>query len=420
MTSTSALKDVRAVVRGPLRVLLLGRLLDSVGSGMTLSLLIVYLSQVRSLSILTASLVLTWMAVIGLITTPAVGSITDRVGPRKVMLVALLMESLGVGLMGVVDTTAKAFAVATLMALGASGLWGPLSTFIAQVVPDHQRSTAFAVSFMMLNLGLGLGGLIGASIVDVSKPETFMVLYLADAATYLIFWVAIATLRRYGGPVTRDKDDIEVRGGWGVALRDRRLLGVVLASLVLITCGYGSLEAGLAIFITDTAQLSARLIGIVFLVNTLTIVVGQLFVLKWLRGRSRVRLLGLTALLWAASWFLGALVPGFPTWAAVTLLLIATLIFALGETVWSPTVPSLINAIAPDHLRGRYNAAQALTWSLGSMLAPVFTGVLIGAGLGVLWAIIIACGCLVAGLLSQLLRRELTPAEDGREEVVTA
>ena len=33
---------------------------------MTLSLLIVYLSQVRSLSILTASLVLTWMAVIGL------------------------------------------------------------------------------------------------------------------------------------------------------------------------------------------------------------------------------------------------------------------------------------------------------------------------------------------------------------------
>ena len=54
------------------------------------------------------------------------------------------------------------------------------------------------------------------------------------------------------------------------------------------------------------------------------------------------------------------------------------------------------------------------------MLAPVFTGLLIGAGLGVLWAIIIACGCLVAGLLSQLLRRELTPAEDGREEVATA
>ena len=180
------------------------------------------------------------------------------------------------------------------------------------------------------------------------------------------------------------------------------------------------MEAGLAIFITDTAQLSARLIGIVFLVNTLTIVVGQLFVLKWLRGRSRVRLLGLTGLLWAASWFLGALVPGFPTWAAITVLLIATLIFALGETVWSPTAPSLINAIAPDHLRGRYNAAQSLTWSLGLMLAPVFTGALIGSGRGVLWALIIGCGCVAAGLLSQLLRRELTPAEDGREEVVTA
>ena len=89
-------------------------------------------------------------------------------------------------------------------------------------------------------------------------------------------------------------------------------------------------------------------------------------------------------------------------------------VFAIGESVWSPTVPALVNSIAPDHLRGRYNSAQSLTWSLGSMIAPLSAGLLIGSGRGVLWAALTAVGCAAAGLGAQRLRRQLSPAEDGR------
>ena len=92
-------------------------------------------------------------------------------------------------------------------------------------------------------------------------------------------------------------------------------------------------------------------------------------------------------------------------------LAVSTVIFALGETIWSPTAPALINSIAPDHLRGRYNSAQSLTWSLGATLAPLASGALIGAGRGVTWALLIAVGCFAAAAFAQTLRPMLTPSD---------
>lgn len=413
------LSEIRAVLRGPFRILAAGRFLNAIGNGMTLSLLVVYLSQVRGIPIFTASLVLAWMAVIGLVATPLVGTFTDRFGPRPVLLVALAVQAVGVALLSQVSTLGAAFAVASLMALGGAGIWGPDSTFTARLVSADMRTTAFAIGFMLLNLGLGLGGLIGAAIIDISRPETFVVLYLVDAATFGFSWIAVVSLRGLGGPSPQahepEQDEPE-RGGWATAISDGRLRRLVAVSLLLVVCGYGSLEAGMAIFITDTAGLPASAIGLVWLSNTLTIVVGQLFVLRLLRGRSRTRLIGVVGLLWGASWLILAVVPEIPRTPAFIMLLVSTAVFAIGETVWSPTAPALVNAFAPDHLRGRYNSAQSLTWNLGTMVAPLASGLLIGAGLGALWAVIVGIGCILAGLAAQTLRRMLTPAEDGRSD----
>ncbi len=414
----STLGEIRTVLRGPFRILAAGRFLNAIGNGMTLSLLVVYLSQVREIPILTASLVLAWMAVVGLAATPMIGTFTDRFGPRPVLLIAIGLEALGVALLSQVTNVPAAFAVASLMSLGAAGIWGPDSTFTARLVPEEMRTTAFALGFMLLNLGLGLGGLIGALIIDIARPETFVLLYLVDAATFGFSFIAVLALRGHGGPspaATADAQRSEdPPDGWAAAVADGRLRRLVAVSLLLLVCGYGSVEAGLAIFITDTAELPESAIGLVWLTNTLTIVVGQILVLRLLRGRSRTRLIGVVGLLWGVSWLILAAVPEIPRMPAFILLLGSTVIFALGETVWSPTAPALVNAIAPDHLRGRYNSAQSLTWNLGAMGAPLASGALIGAGRGALWALLVGVGCVLAGLYAQTLRHMLSRSEDGQ------
>lgn len=413
MSTAAAWADVRIVMRGPFRVLAVGRFFDSLGSGLTMSLLVVYLSQVRGIPVLTATLVLSWMAVIGLLATPAVGTLTDRFGPRHVILVAVVVEALGVGLTGFVTTSASAFAIASLVALGSAGIWGPMNTLTARLVEDEQRPTAFALGFMLLNLGLGLGGLIAASIVDISRPETFQVLYAVDACTYLALFVAVLALRGEGRMAAIEGVGDSGTGSWRLVLADRRLLGLIAVSLGLVTLGYASMDAGLSLYIVTVAGETPRLIGIVFLGNTLTIVLAQLFVLSAIRNRSRVRMMGVAAVLWGVAWLIIVPAPIAPRTIGGLLLVCFGVVFALGETVWSATVPALVNAIAPEHMRGRYNSAQTLTWSLGATIGPGLAGAMIGAGRGMTWAALVGVGCLSFALIAQALRRGLTPAQDG-------
>jgi hypothetical protein len=82
--------------------------------------------------------------------------------------------------------------------------------------------------------------------------------------------------------------------------------------------------------------------------------------------------------------------------------------------VWSPVAPSLVNELAPPAIRGRYNAASGLVWSVSGTVGPAFAGLVLGSGLGVVWALVLAAGAFGAGGILLSLRHLLTDAEDGR------
>lgn len=89
------------------------------------------------------------------------------------------------------------------------------------------------------------------------------------------------------------------------------------------------------------------------------------------------------------------------------------LVFAFGEIIAAPIAPALVNDLAPEHLRGSYNAAYGLTFSLGATLGPLLTAVTIGTGHAWLWVLLVCLGCLAGSLLIALLGRSLTPQQQG-------
>ena len=195
---------------------------------------------------------------------------------------------------------------------------------------------------MILNLGIGIGGIVAATIVDVAHPDTFQLLYLMDAVTYLLYVLVLATLRGVGvGPAPVENGQ-EPEHGYREVLRDRRLLRVVVLGLVLMTCGYGSLEVGLPVIITVVNGLAVSWVAIAFAVNTATIVVVQLVSLKLITGRSRSRLLAVVAGLWAVSWLLLGFSGTLPIALAVIAICLSTAVFALGR-----------DTVRPDHAVAR-------------------------------------------------------------------
>lgn len=148
--------------------------------------------------------------------------------------------------------------------------------------------------------------------------------------------------------------------------------------------------------------------------DRVVIVLAQLFVIKKLQGQSRTRGLAVVGVVFAAAWFVSGIASVIDAASAVAVIAFGAL-FALGETVLSPISPALVNALATDELRGRYNALASMVWGVSGVIAPVSAGPLLEAGLGGLWIVLVICGCLVASALALSLRRLVTAEQDGRE-----
>lgn len=389
------------------------------GRGLTLSLFIVYLHNARGFSTTFSTLLLAASAVAGLCTSPIWGTMTDRFGPMNVLLISYVAEAGALIGWAYASTERAAIVYGFLVAVLGGGGWGPSSTMLSRMVPDDLRQRAFGVNFMLVNLGIGFGGLVSASIVDLHRPVTFTVLYVINSAVTIVTAAFLIPLRRQGGPVTDHHDDPVKRAeGWREVVRDRRLVLLVVASLVLLTGGYGSQEAGFSLFVVNNLHLSVHVIGVIFFFNTSTIVLAQLWVLNRIEGRSRARVMAVVGVLWFVFWAILDVTLALPPVLTVASLCAAMVVFAIGETMLSPTGSAIVNEIAPEHLRGRYNAALGLTWGVSASVAPIIVALFFDNHLGNWWPLSIGVMALASSALMLNLRHHLNDREDGRHATV--
>lgn len=98
------------------------------------------------------------------------------------------------------------------------------------------------------------------------------------------------------------------------------------------------------------------------------------------------------------------------------MLCLGMIVFAIGETMLQPVGSALVNDIAPEHLRGRYNAASGLSWGVAGTLAPAITALYYGSHVGAWWPLGTGLTALLGGAMMMNLRRHISASADGRAE----
>jgi MFS family permease len=394
--------------------LFVGIALSALGSGLTMPFLYVYLAEVRGIPTATVGLLFAFMGLLGFVGSPIGGTLIDRFGPRPVMIVGLTTEAFGVASLALVQSAWHALAVATFITLGTVGLYPASTAMLTRMVPEARRQQVYGFQFMLMNAGLGIGGVVSALLVRVADPSSFERLYMIDALSYVAYIAVVVSLPRRTGALTRDEQVAEgPQPGWSTVLRDRTLVRVVLISVVVITFGYAQFEAGFAAYTVDVAGIPAHYLGWAFGANTAAIVLGQLVALRVIKGRRRSRMLAACAGIWSLSWLVIALSDAVDGWTSVALVVVGLAVFGLGETLWAPLAPAIVNDLAAEELRGRYNALQGMTWTVAMIIGPALAGLLIGNGLAHVWVACTVGGTALAAVLLLRLRRHLTPAQDG-------
>ncbi|HEX6486890.1 MAG TPA: MFS transporter, partial [Nocardioidaceae bacterium] len=140
------------------RRLFVGFAFSALGSGLTMPFLYVYLAEVRGISTSTVGLLFAWMGLLGFIGSPLGGTLIDRFGPRPVMIIGLCTESVGVASLAFVENVWHALAVASFITLGTVGLYPAATAMLTRLVPEQSREKVYGFQFMLLNAGLGVGG----------------------------------------------------------------------------------------------------------------------------------------------------------------------------------------------------------------------------------------------------------------------
>lgn len=388
---------------------------QTLGRGLTLPFTIIYMHEVRGISLDLAGLLMAFIALVALAVTGPGGALVDRVGARRMLLVSTSAQ--------VVGCTVIAFATSPLeFAVGFAFLgfnfgvsWPAFNALVAAVTTGETRQQYFGVNFALVNLGIGTGGIIGGFYADVSDPATFSVIFLADAACMLVpIALLLGPLRHVHGRAERPDDEDLAAGSYLAIVRQPAVLWLTALTFLATFVGYGQIEAGLPAFARTVSEVSTRVIGFGFAVNTATIVLLQFVVLRRISGHRRTRVLLVMTALWSLSWLilgLTGLVPG--TVAAALGVLAFNAVFALGETLLQPTIPAITNDLAPDHLRGRYNAVSAGAFQGGTILGPVVAGFMLNHGWSWAFVSMIVVGCALMAVLALVLEKLITPVVNG-------
>ena len=398
-------KEFTVLLNPQSRKIIFGICLNAIGGGMTLSLLLVYLHDMRGFTNTFGGLLLAYGSIVSIVASTPMGALVDRIGPKKVMIGGLLLNSAAAFSLSQVHTHFQAIATVTFLNIAGQAIWPCQSVILTRVTPERDRPKIFGFNFMLLNLGLGLGGLLSSLIIQRGDLLSFQIMYWVDASTFLLYLLIVLSL--HGENVNRyiPKADEPKNGSYRDLFAITPLMYLGIAGIILFTFGYGTIQAGIPVFATQFLGLSPKWLGIIFGVNTISIVIFQPLVMRVIEKYSKYAALIAVGLVWALSWLFVGVAPYLPLFASGIALSLSQLVFAVGEMIQAPTIPTLANELAPEHIRGRANAWMSLQWSVSGVLGPAITGLMLGADLATAWVIVMFIGCFLSIPLFLAMRK---------------
>jgi MFS family permease len=257
----------------------------------------------------------------------------------------------------------------------------------------------FSLRYLGTNVGIGLGAALGGIFLARGTLERFQILYFANAATFVAFGALLLSL----GAVTARRQKADgATGGFVDVLRNRRLLALVGIHSLIVAFGYAQLDSSVPLYARVRLGVSTHLIGLMFALNTAVVVLAQIPAERLTRAWRRSSVLVLLGVVWLVAWAIGGL-------SELALPAVALFgfygVFALGETLFSPSFQPLLAETSPAELLGRSSSVVSASWSAGSMVGPTLGALLVSLPVrGLIWPCFAAAAAAVAVASARLGR----------------
>ncbi|MFO7721978.1 MAG: MFS transporter [Bacteroidales bacterium] len=318
------------------------------------------------------------------------GAIADRLGYRKVLLVAFAILACGYYLMGMFSSYHAIFLAFLLVGLGAALFKPVIVGTVSKTTNPSNDTVGFGIFYMIVNIGAFIGPFVASKLRDIQ----WQYIFIMSAAIILVNFIPLLALYKEPGR----KQHIRQGSFWQNLTEISRNFWNVLAdyrflAFVLIMSGfwvmYMQIFFTLPVYITQWVDTSvifnssgwiAAAIGTtrngIGIINpemiqnlgAASIVLFQVLMSNLVKGVAPIRSITVGILISAVA--MAAMSLGISGWIIV----IAIVFFSFGEMISSPRTQEYVSRIAPPERVGVYMGFSFLPISFGNLIGGFLYG----------------------------------------------
>lgn len=350
-----------------------------------------YFVTVLHISIQTTGIIIACYGLGTVIGGFAGGKLSDAFSPKMVSIASLFIQTLS--FLCLIKVTSPYWLMLTMLISGVAsyGFKTSNNVFILQQCGEHSdiRLRTVGIMHMANNLGLGLSGIL------IGELSSYGFHYIFWLSGILLFSSAIYLLLSSDQSLFSTHTEIAPEIKKETAYQANPLiLKLTLTCLFLMGLIFAQLSTTYSIYVQDAfPELGIKAVSILFILDTILIVLFQAPIIALIKPYRKVLILGLGAFLLG----LGMLILSFSF--TFTLALISCLVWTIGEMLFMPPAQLLCYENAPATKKGQTLGVFQSTYATSCVAGPAIGGFIYQhLGGNTLWYISAALGlaCLVA------------------------
>lgn len=350
------------------------------------------------------------------------GYTADRFGRKRMMVIS----AFGQGVAFLVFAYAVSpwftspilgFICFTLVGVFGSIYWPASQAMVADVVPEKDRSSVFAIFYTSINIAVVVGPILGALFYVKYRFELLVAVGIISILLALV-------LSRWTRETVPDSARVKqaADGKWydflknqladyKVIVQDKVFLLFIISG-VLAAQTFMQLDLLFPVYTKDTVQnqkvleLGSKVFtvngeqafGLILSENGLLVALFTVFVTKWVTRFTERNVFVLSSVTYAVA----ILMFGATNW--IWGLIAAMAVFTLAELMTAGLQQTFISNLAPEHMRGQYFAAASLRYTIGKTIAPITIPLTVWIGYGWTFIILSLLALLSAGLYWVMFR----------------
>ncbi|MFT4416333.1 MDR family MFS transporter [Fredinandcohnia humi] len=347
--------------------LIFGTFLSRTGFFMSIPFLGIYLHEVKEIDPATTGAILAVSFFVSTFSSFFGGAWSDRIGRLPVIMFSMFLWGLVFIGFTIGEHVWQFFLLNALSGLCRSIFEPTARALLVDLTPQESRVDVFNARYFAINMGGAIGPLVGLSLgaSETTLPFIISALIYFAYGSLTIYWK-----KKYDTAEnsTEKNEKTSLLSCLKLISRDK-VFRYFLMGNIFVAGGYAHLDTTLAQYLGSD---KVGLYSILFFTNAASILLLQYPIIRYMKRYSPLTALKVGTLLF------GAGIVGFGISHSLILLIIAMVLFTIGEILCFIIGDMLIGDIAPVHLRGAYYGASGLMF-IGQSAGAWVGGILLAA-----------------------------------------